>query len=155
MLRSRVTSFVFWVGLCLLAQVAASLLTAGSVTTWYVELQKPVWTPPGWVFGPVWTFLYLSMGISAWLVWNSPARSGLALAVFLLQLGLNVLWSALFFHWQLPGWAFVDITLLSAAILACLVSFLLTNKVAGLLLVPYLGWVLFAAALNFAIWRMN
>ncbi len=124
---------------------------------WYARLQKPSWNPPNWVFGPVWTALYTTMAIAAWLVWK---RGGFAvqrgaLALFLLQLLFNVFWSPLFFGLHHPGLAFIDLLVLWFALLGTIVAFWKARAFAGALLIPYLAWVTFAGALNFAIWRLN
>lgn len=121
---------------------------------WYRELAKPTWTPPGWVFGPVWSILYLMMAASAWLVWRKAGVSA-ALGLFLVQLALNALWSYLFFGLHRPDLAFIDILVLWAMIIATIVSFWKTMPLAGGLLVPYLAWVSFASVLNGTIWAMN
>lgn len=104
----------------------------------YTQLQRPDWAPPAWIFGPIWTTLYALMGIAAWLVWRENGIRGArwAFALFLLQLGLNALWSWLFFGWQLGAFAFVDIVLLWAAIIATLIAFWRIRPIAGALLVP-------------------
>ena len=124
---------------------------------WYVALQKPSWTPPGAVFGPVWTILNISMGIAAWLVWRRAGFYGapLALGLFLAQLIFNGLWSYLFFGLHQPGLAFVEILLLWLMILATLIAFWRVQPAAGALLAPYLLWVSFASVLNFQLWRLN
>lgn len=128
----------------------------------YNQLEQPSWAPPGWLFGPVWTVLYAFMGIAAWLVWRerynlnaSLKKIHAALTIFLMQLVLNALWSWLFFSWHLGGWAFVDIVVLWIFIGFTVVGFLRVNKLAALLMAPYLLWVLFAAILNYAVWKMN
>jgi tryptophan-rich sensory protein len=143
-----------WLALCLAAGGIGSLFTPGE---WYAALAKPDWTPPGVVFAPVWTALYVLMAIAAWLVWRQAgfARALIPLAVFIDQLLLNALWSFLFFGQQQPFWALVDIIALWLAILATSVLFSRVRPIAGALLLPYLGWVTFAAALNFEIWRLN
>ncbi len=145
------------VGVCVGAGLIGSAFTARSVGEWYGGLSKPAWTPPSWVFGPVWSALYVLMGTAAWLVWRQAGSSAraLALMVFALQLGLNAAWSAVFFGMRLPGWAFGEIVVLWAAILWAAIAFWRVSPVAGLLLLPYFGWVSFAGVLNFAIWRMN
>ncbi len=137
--------------------VTASLLTRPSIPTWYETLNKPSWTPPNWVFGPVWTTLYILMGVAAWLVWRRGgfAAAALPLSLFLVQLALNAAWSGIFFSWHRPGLAFLEIVILWFAILATLVLFWREKPAAGWLLVPYWLWVGYAAALNGAIWRMN
>ncbi len=124
---------------------------------WYAGLAKPSWTPPSAVFAPVWLSLYALMGVAAWLVWRRAgfAGAGPALGLFLGQLVLNALWSYLFFGLHRPGTAFLEIVVLWLLILAVAVLFGRESRAAGVMLVPYLAWVGFAAALNFAIWRLN
>jgi tryptophan-rich sensory protein len=144
-------------GICLLVGVAGSLATATSVREWYPELEKPGWTPPGAVFGPVWTLLYLLMGVSAWLVWREDGGSARrnALRIFVLQLVLNGAWSFLFFGLRSPGWAALEIVLLWGSIVATVVAFSGVRRLAAGLLLPYLLWVSFATALNLTIWNLN
>jgi len=124
---------------------------------WYRALDKPPWTPPGWVFGPAWTLLYFSMGVAAWLVWRERGveRAALPLALFAVQLVLNGLWSWLFFGLRRPDLGLVDIVALWAAIAATVVTFWGVRPLAGAILLPYLAWVSFATALNASIWRRN
>jgi translocator protein len=124
---------------------------------WYARLQKPAWNPPNWIFGPVWTALYTIMAAAAWLVWKRGGFAGqrAALSLFLLQLLFNALWSPLFFGLHNPGLAFADLVLLWLALLAAAAAFWKTRWVAGALLLPYVAWVTFAGALNFAVWRLN
>lgn len=142
---------------CLAAAGLGGLVTAPKIPNWYADLAKPSWTPPDWIFGPVWTVLYLMMAIAVWLVWRQGrvAKAKLSLTLFAVQLGLNSLWSVLFFGLQNPGAAAIDIVLLWAAILSTLLAFWKRSRWAGALLAPYLAWVSFAAALNVVIWRMN
>jgi benzodiazapine receptor len=146
-----------WIGICFVAAYVGAMFTTPSVPTWYSELAKPSWTPPSWIFGPVWSALYLMMALAAWLVWR---RGGLAVAsipisLFMVQLGLNVMWSILFFGFHMPGIAFGEIVILWFAILATAIAFWRFTPLAGYLLVPYLIWVTFAAVLNFALWQLN
>jgi len=145
-----------WLLLCFL--VAAVGATASvSASEFYAALAKPSWAPPAGVFGPVWSVLYLLMGLSAWMVWRRGgwrAQRG-ALQLFVLQLALNGLWSWLFFGWRMGGPAFADIVLLIAVLLATMVGFWRASRLAALLLVPYLAWISFASALNWAVWRAN
>lgn len=143
--------------LCFGAATVGSMLTSTSVRDWYPQLVKPSWNPPTSVFAPVWTLLYLAMALAAWLVWRKRETGGAwaALGLFALQLALNVAWSGLFFGLRSPGLGVVDIVLLWFAILATLVAFWRINTVAGVLFLPYLAWVSYAAALNMVIWRMN
>ena len=150
-----------WIGLALwllVAFIPAAVGGAAAATaTEYQTLAQPPWAPPSWLFGPVWTVLYLLMGIAAWLVWKEAGFSGagLALGVFLFQLVLNAIWTPLFFGAGLRGWAFLDIVLLWAAILGTVLLFWRVRPLAGALLTPYLAWVSFAAVLNYTIWRLN
>jgi tryptophan-rich sensory protein len=145
------------VGICLGAAGIGSILTTPSIATWYATLRKPPWTPPNWLFGPVWTALYLGMAVAVWLVWRqagfSPAR--LALTLFVIQLALNVAWSGIFFRMRLPGAAFLEVVLLWLFILLTAIAFWPVSRTASWLLVPYLTWVTYAGALNAAIWRIN
>jgi len=124
---------------------------------WYQTLRKPALTPPGWVFGVVWTVLYALMGVSAWLVWRRGGISAnaLPLALFAVQLGLNALWTWVFFGLHRPGLALAELGVLWLAILATTIAFWRRDTAAGALFVPYLSWVSFAAYLNFAFWRTN
>ena len=148
--------------LSLLVWLAASL-AAGWIGSrympgeWYQALAKPAWTPPGWIFGPVWSVLYVLMGVSAWLVWRRGgfAAAPAAFGFFIAQLVLNALWSYLFFGRHLIGAAAVEIVILWLAILGAAVGFWRVRPAAGALLVPYLCWVAFASALNFQLWRLN
>ena len=146
-----------FVAVCLGAGSLGAIFTAGSVRDWYPTLQKPLWNPPSWVFGPVWTILYLMMAIAAWLVWRKREFIGVnsSLALFAFQLILNVLWSPLFFGLKNPLAGLLDIVPLWAAILATLIAFWKISPVAGVLLVPYWLWVSFATVLNFTIWKLN
>lgn len=156
--RSRqVIGLVVAIIVCFAAAGLGGLVTTPKIPNWYADLAKPTWTPPGWIFGPVWTLLYLMMAIAAWLVWRHQGftRAKAPLSLFAIQLALNSLWSVLFFGLQNPGLAVIDIVLLLAAILATLIVFWKHSRWAGALLAPYLVWVSFATALNVAIWRMN
>jgi tryptophan-rich sensory protein len=139
------------------AGVGGLLTAAGMRDGWYAQLAKPDWTPPGWVFGPVWTVLYTMMAVAAWLVWRQRNGSGRnkALTVFAVQLALNVVWSALFFALRSPGIAFAEIILLWLAIAATLVSFWRVSTMAFMLMLPYLLWVGFASVLNWSLWQLN
>ncbi|MFO7803417.1 MAG: TspO/MBR family protein [Desulfovermiculus sp.] len=155
-LTKQVVGLGAWLGV---TGLAAAVAGAGSVTAtvFYARLALPTWAPPAWVFGPVWTALYALLGISAWLVWRVRGFPGarFALLLYLLQLAVNTIWSWLFFHWQLGLLALADILLLLVLILATLTAFWRIRPLAGWLLLPYLLWVGFAAALNHAIWQLN
>lgn len=143
------------IAVCLGAGLLGSWITRPSLYPWYESLAKPGWTPPNWLFGPVWTILYLMMGVAAWLLWRKSGVREWPMRLFLVQLLLNVTWSALFFGLRSPGAGFVEIVLLWSAILATLIAFAGVAPVSGWLLLPYLVWVGYAAALNFSIWRLN
>ncbi|TNF83723.1 MAG: tryptophan-rich sensory protein [Gammaproteobacteria bacterium] len=147
------------IGWLVLAYAASAIGAIASVeaAAFYGQLVQPPWAPPPWLFGPVWTVLYTMMGVAAWFVWREGgvAANRVALALFLLQLGLNALWSWLFFTWNLGGIAFAEILVLWAFILATLIAFWKVRTVAGALLVPYLLWVTFAAMLNYTLWQQN
>lgn len=145
------------VAVCELAGIVPSLLTADDVATWYPTLAKPAFTPPSWVFGPVWTTLYLLMGVALYLVWQSD-RGRLrraALALFAVQLVLNAGWTLVFFGERAIFGGLVVIVALLAAILATIATFARIDRRAAALLVPYLLWVSFATALNVELWRLN
>ncbi|CAM3639568.1 TspO/MBR family protein [Paracidovorax anthurii] len=145
-----------WLLLCFIAAGIGGLASA-QAPQFYAQLHQPPWAPPAGVFGPVWTVLYALMGIAAWLAWREPPGPArrLALRLFAAQLALNALWSWLFFQWRLGAWALADIALLGACLAATFVAFLRLRPVAGALLLPYLAWISFAAALNYTLWRMN
>jgi len=123
----------------------------------YAQLMQPEWAPPPWLFGPVWTALYAMMAVAAWLVWRSGGlrANRIALGLFIVQLVLNALWSWLFFAWNLGAWAFAEVLLLWLFIAATLGAFWRVRPLAGMVLVPYLLWVSFAAALTYAVWQLN
>ena len=139
--------------------VLPGLVTASAVGDWYLTLAKPSWTPPGWVFGPVWTILYTMMGVAAYLVWSDSAQKSdvrKGLIWFDIQLALNFLWSLVFFGLKSPVFAFIVIVALWVAIVVTMGIFWeLKKKLAVLLMVPYILWVTFAAGLNAQIWFMN
>ena len=141
-----------------LAGIIGSVFTANSVRTWYVDINKPDFNPPGWIFGPVWITLYTLMGLAAYLVWKNRADSHIAkyaTILFFVHLAFNTLWSILFFGLRNPAWAFFEIIILWLMILALIALYYQVNKTSALLLVPYILWVSFAAVLNFYIWRLN
>ncbi len=143
----------------LLPQIAGGLgafFTLSSVQTWYLTLNKPSWNPPSWLFGPVWTTLYVLMGIACFLIWKSEhPRKKQVLTLYFLQLFLNFLWSPAFFGVQNPMLGMLVIVPLWAAILACILLFRKINGWAAVLMIPYLLWVSFATVLNATIWYLN
>jgi len=139
------------------ASAIGGLFTSVSVGTWYQEIAKPSFTPPSWVFGPVWTTLYALMAIAAWLVWDRVgfAVGAVALTLYGVQLLLNVAWSGLFFGMRSPALGSLCIVVLWIAILATIVAFWRIHPVSGALLVPYILWVSYASVLTFTLWRLN
>lgn len=136
----------------------SGFFTVTGVDSWYQTIQRPSWNPPNWIFGPVWTTLYLLMGIALFLVWRSdaaPADKRLALILFVVQLVLNFFWSIIFFGMQQPGWALLEMGALWLTIIATIFAFAPISRTAAWLLVPYICWVSFAFLLNGAIWRLN
>lgn len=136
----------------------SGFFTTNSIAGWYTTLQKPSFNPPNWIFGPVWTLLYIMMGIALFVIWKSEAESVLkkqALVLFAAQLAVNFCWSLLFFYCESPAWALLDIIVMWLLILMTIFSFGKISSFAAWMLVPYISWVSFAMLLNFAIWRMN
>ncbi len=152
--RLSVTGLIGWLVLCYGAAALGAQFMPGP---WYEQIAKPAWTPPGWLFAPVWTVLYGMMAIAAWMVWREHGFGGAqgALLLFVVQLGLNAMWSWLFFGLQRPGLALFDIVALWCAILLTVIAFRRHDQTAAALMVPYLAWVTFAMALNFELWRLN
>ena len=154
--QMQIVGLVGWLAVSL-AAAAIGGVPSIQASSFYTHLVRPGWAPPPSVFGPVWTFLYVLMGIAAWLAWRvggfRAAKS--ALTLFLLQLAFNALWSWLFFGWHRGALAFAEILMLWALILSTLIAFWRVRPWAGVLLVPYLLWVSFACMLNYSIWRLN
>ena len=149
-------------GWLVLSLVAGGLggIASANAGEFYGTLTRPSWAPPAWLFGPVWTVLYIMMGIAAWLVWrersyrpDSVRRRGLTL--FVVQLVLNALWTWLFFHWRSGAWAFAEIVVLWLVVIATAAAFFQVRRTAGWMLVPYLLWLTYAGALTWAVWRSN
>jgi len=153
----QAVGLVALIAVCFSAAAAGGAATYPRIEGWYATLSKPSWTPPDWLFGPVWSVLYTCMAVAAWLVWQQRGLAGARgpLLLFAVQLGLNVAWSWLFFGFMNLGLGLVDIILLWIAIAATLVVFWRRSVAAGLLFVPYLAWVGFAAVLNYSIWQLN
>jgi translocator protein len=143
----------------LITFIAAALGAIGSMDAGalYPRLDRPDWAPPAWLFSPVWTVLYAAMALAAWLVWRERGVAGArgALTLYVLQLIVNVLWSWLFFAWRQGALALADIVVLVGLVVATLIAFWRVRTLAGVLLIPYLAWIGFAAILNFAIWQRN
>ena len=153
-IKNSAVGLVLWIGASMAAGGVGSRFIPGE---WYASLIKPSWNPPSYVFAPVWTTLYILMGIAAWLVWRKVGFSGaqIALGLFIAQLVLNSLWSYLFFGIHQPGFAFAEIVILWSVILVVTLGFWRVSIPAGVLLLPYLCWVGFASVLNFQLWRLN
>ncbi len=147
--------------LCILIPLAigaiSGIATSTGLNDWYMALNKPSFNPPGYLFGPVWTVLYIFMGVSLYLIWQSPVNEQRtrAIALFAIQLFLNFWWSFLFFKFQLLGIAFIEIILIWMSIVAMIYAFYQIHKPAAYLQIPYLLWVSFASVLNGAIWWLN
>ncbi|HUM52630.1 MAG TPA: tryptophan-rich sensory protein [Chitinophagales bacterium] len=143
---------------CLAVGGISGYLTTSEITTWYATLQKPSFNPPNYLFGPVWTILYIMMAISFWLIWKSDASESLknkAILLFGIQLILNFFWSIIFFRFHQLGFAFAEIIAMWVFILLSILAFYPVSKPAAIMLIPYLCWVSFATVLNFSIWRLN
>lgn len=157
--RSRDLSLLaFFVIGCLLVGGISGFFTTGEVDTWYPSLVKPDWNPPSWLFGPVWTILYVLMGVAAFLIYREGLEKKevkIALGIFSVQLGLNFLWSILFFNYKNLFASFVEIVVLWVAILATIISFYRISRPAALIMIPYLLWVSFATILNYTILVLN
>ncbi len=140
--------------ICEAAGIIGSVFTMDGVRNWYPTLIKPDFNPPNWLFGPVWTTLFLLMGISLYLIWQQK-KNREALSVFGIQLFLNVMWSVLFFYLHQPLWAFMEIIVLWIFILLSIIYFYKISKPAAYLLIPYILWVSFAAFLNYTLYSLN
>jgi tryptophan-rich sensory protein len=146
-----------WLALCFVTAGVGAVASANA-KSFYSELVQPAWAPPGWLFGPVWTVLFVLMAIAAWLVWRVPAAPATrrwALGLFVVQLVANALWSWLFFAWQQGAWAFTEVIVLWVLIALTCAAFWRIRPLAGALLLPYLAWVGFAACLNWVLWQAN
>jgi len=153
--KQQILGLVVFLAACYLVAGIGGFVTAPAISGWYGTLPRPAWTPPNWLFGPVWTLLYTLMAIAAWLVWRRAGVTAVAvpLTLFAVQLAFNLAWTLLFFGLHRVGLAFLDIVLLWLAILATLIMCWRVTPVAGWLLLPYLLWVSYASTLNFGIWR--
>ncbi|MEN2399801.1 TspO/MBR family protein [Flavobacterium sp. MC2016-06] len=156
---NKTVRIVIALAVCLSVGYSASVITRPSITTWYVDLIKPSFNPPNWVFMPAWTLLYILMAVAAGLVWDKIKEQNqevkTALGFFLIQLTLNAIWSYVFFGLKNPLLALIEIALLELMIYETYLKFTKINKTAGYLLIPYMAWVAFAAILNASIWLLN
>ncbi|MEW4562478.1 TspO/MBR family protein [Bremerella sp. JC770] len=148
---------VGWIVLCFTAAGVGSSFTMPQIETWYAELEKPFFNPPNWVFGPVWSVLYLMMAVAVWLVWKNAGwvNAPHSLGMWCFQLLLNTTWSVLFFGLESPVLAAVEITVLWISILITTIAFWRHDRLAAILMMPYLAWVSYAAALNYTIAALN
>ncbi len=154
---SGILSLVGWLAVAFVAGGVGAIASV-EAASFYGQLAKPAWAPPAGVFGPVWSTLYVLMGIAAWLVWRAPAAEGgkrAALALFIAQLAANALWSWLFFAWHRGGLAFAEVLVLLALIVLTVRAFWRVRRLAAVLMLPYLAWVAFASALTWAVWQAN
>ena len=152
----QVLGLLGWLGVTF-AAAAVGAVASADTAAFYAQLARPAWAPPAWAFAPVWSLLYLLIGLAAWLAWRERGFSGAgpALCLFAVQLVANALWTWLFFAWRQGALAFVEILVLWVLIAATTVAFWRVRPVAGALMLPYLVWVTFASALTFAMWRLN
>lgn len=155
-IQHQAKGFLAWALVCFITAALGSIASI-EAKEFYAQLVQPSWAPAAYLFGPVWTVLYILMAISAWLVWrvNGLDSAKTALTLFVVQLVLNALWSWLFFAWHLGALAFIDICLLWALIVATIIAFKRISPVAAALLIPYLAWVSFALVLNYSVWQLN
>ncbi|MFZ9299081.1 MAG: TspO/MBR family protein [Hylemonella sp.] len=154
--KSQALGLLLALALTFVAAAVGSLASV-SAPQFYAQLNRPEWSPPGWLFGPVWSALYTLMAVAAWLAWRAAGlvRARPALLLYAAQLAANALWSWLFFQWRLGGLAFAEVLLLWGLIAATALAFWRLDRLAAWLLLPYLLWVGFAAALTFATWQLN
>jgi len=149
---------IVWIIIAFIPGILGQLATGPAIPAWYATLTRPPIAPPNWLFGPVWTLLYISMGVAAGLIWQKGISSKAvqaAIVLFLIQLALNGLWSFIFFGWHLLFLAFIEIVVMWVFILLTIIKFYALSPAAGLILVPYLLWVSFASILNLSFWWMN
>jgi translocator protein len=157
MKTTTILTIVICIAIPLVIGGLSGFATTGAIDTWYAQLNKPSFNPPNYLFGPVWTILYILMGISLFLVWKSPSGNerNMALTIFVIQMVLNFAWTFLFFYFHRPGLALIEIIILWIAILLMIIAFYRIDKIASLLQIPYILWVSFASVLNGAIWFLN
>ncbi len=148
---------IICISIPLLTGGIAGLVTSSNIESWYAYLEKPLFNPPNWLFGPVWTTLYILMGISLFIIWKQPdtAKRKSALQMFFVQLFLNFAWSFIFFYFHQTGAALLEIIILWVAISMMIIAFYRLNRWAAYLQIPYLAWVTFASVLNASIWYLN
>jgi tryptophan-rich sensory protein len=155
-MKSVYAKIILCVIICTSLGFLSGISTADSITNWFQFVKKPSWNPPNWLFAPVWTLLYILMGISVALIWHSNSKNKKsAISLFVIQFILNLCWSIIFFNQHQTGWAFVEIIIMLIFIIMTNFSFYKINKTAAYLLLPYICWVSFATVLNGTIWFLN
>lgn len=155
-MKSLPAKIAICVLLCFTFGFLSGYLTTDAITGWYTTINKPSWQPPNWLFGPVWTVLYIMMGIAVALIWHSDHKDeNKAITFFVVQFVLNMAWSLIFFNLHQIGFAFLEILTLLLFIILTIIHFYKINKTAAYLLIPYLAWVIFATILNGTIWSLN
>jgi tryptophan-rich sensory protein len=155
-MRKQVLGLIAWLAVTFAAAAVGGFASADAAG-FYGKLARPEWAPPAWLFAPVWSALYLLMAIAAWLIWRERGfrNASSTLSLFLVQLAANALWTWLFFVWHLGALAFAEIVVLWLLVLGTVVAFWRVRPLAGALLLPYLGWVAFASALTYSVWKRN
>lgn len=155
---NNVVKFIIAVAIPLVVGSLSGFFTVTGVESWYQTINKPAWNPPNWLFGPVWTTLYVMMGVALFIIWKSDTSTELkkiAYTLFAIQLVFNFFWSFIFFNQHLVGWALIEMVIMWVFILLTIFSFAQVDKIAAWLLVPYNSWVSFAIILNYTIWQLN
>lgn len=157
-MKNKITKLAASIIMSLMAGAIGSAFTFTGIESWYAYLNKPSFNPPNWIFGPVWTTLYILMGVSLYLIWQKGLKDKYirkSFKIFIIQLIFNSLWSVVFFGMQSPGLALFIIIVLWSLILTLIIRFYKIKKIAAYLLIPYILWVSFASILNFSIWILN
>jgi benzodiazapine receptor len=153
--RAERRPLLFFLIITCFVGAAGSVFTSPEIPTWYAALKHPAIAPPNWMFAPVWTTLYVVMAVAAWRVWRKTGSHALEMKAFAIQLALNLGWSIIFFGQHRIGAALIEIAVLDLAALATAILFFRRDRLAGLLFLPYLGWMVFATLLNHAFWKLN
>ncbi len=158
-MKSKTLKLIISILICQFAGFLGSFFTTPKIATWYQGVTKPSFNPPNYLFGPVWTILFILMGISLYIIWTSKFKDRAykkeVIIIFAIQLILNILWSILFFGLESPMFAFFEIMILWISIFATIIGFYKISRIASLILIPYILWVSFASVLNFFIWKLN
>ena len=155
-MKSLFIKIAVCIAICLALGLFSGFSTVESINSWYRFINKPSWNPPNWIFGPVWTLLYILMGIAVALIWHTQHQNKkTAITFFVIQFALNIAWSFIFFNLHAIGWAFMEIIVMLFFIAITIFSFYKISNPAAWLMVPYLIWVLFATVLNGTIWHLN